>query len=201
VLTVAHATENQGNWAIEMQFDPQEQKTVLYQLGGMGFLAVFRTKGDKIKFSRDMDFSYKLIPDPPPQPRFQIVSETGVIMHDEAKLVLDSDLSLRPNLDDEYGFWGLTRSGYDSHALRSVPKLETGMRYRETRNHLHFFETQAPYATYKDYQGCSGAPILDGQGRLVSLVVEGDKKKTGILGFPLDTIRAALDVEILQSRN
>jgi len=81
-----------------------------------------------------------------------------------------------------------------------VEKLETGMKYAETKNNLFLFSTRAPYRTYKDYIGCSGAPILDSQGRLVSLVVEGDKKKTGIYGFPLHTIRPALDVELLQTQ-
>lgn len=198
VLTVSHATENQGDWAIEIDFDVNERKARLWQLGGMGFLSVFRLKNDKFKFSRNMDVSYKLLPESVPKPRFQILAESGIITHDEPKIILDSDLSLQPHADEEYGFWGLTRPSYDSYALRTVPKLETGMKYKETKNHLHFFETQASYTSYKDYIGCSGAPILDARGQLVSLVVEGDKKKTGICGFPLATIRPVLDVEILQ---
>ncbi|MEY2577103.1 MAG: hypothetical protein QOF80_2590 [Verrucomicrobiota bacterium] len=200
-LTVRHATENQGNWAMEIEFDPHKKQPLLYQLGGMGFLKVFRLKKGKIKFSRDMDFSYKLLPAPFPfpQPRFQILSESGTITRDEPKLILESDLSLLPDPNEEYGFWGLNREGYNTYALRLAERLETSMRYKGTKNHLHLFETQAPFTTYKRYQGCSGAPILDSHGRLVSLVVEGNKTNTGIYGFPLDAIRPALDVELWQA--
>ena len=108
-------------------------------------------------------------------------------LHDEPKLILQSDLTAKPSVDAEYGFWGCTRQSYDTYYLRSVPKLETGMRFEEQRGDLLFFKTQSPYKTYKDYVGCSGAPILDRDGQLVSLVVEGDKKKTGILGVALHT--------------
>jgi hypothetical protein len=201
VFTVAHATENRGNWAMEIDFDPNRKQPRLFQLGGMNFLDVWRTKKGKIKFSRKLDFSYRMLAELPVQPRFQVLSERGIILHDEPKLILDSDLSLLPDPNEQYGFWGLNREGFNSYALRLAERFETGMKYKGMQNHLHFFETERPYPTYKAYQGCSGAPILDSQGRLVSLVVEGDKRNTGILGFPLDAIRPALDVALLRSVN
>jgi len=80
LLTVAHATGNQGSWAVEIDFDPKEGKARLLPLGGMGFLSVFRTNKGNLRFSREMDFSYKLLREPVPQPRFQILSEHGVII-------------------------------------------------------------------------------------------------------------------------
>jgi len=70
------------------------------------------------------------------------------------------------------------------------------MTYQKTEGDRFFFKTSQPYKTYKDYYGCSGAPILTSDGRLVSLVVEGDKKKTGIYGLDLRIYRCALDAEI-----
>ncbi len=117
-------------------------------------------------------------------------------MSDESKLTLESDLSLSPDSAREYGFWGLTRQTFDSHNLVAIPKLELGMKFERIEGDRFFFKTRQPYKTYKDFYGCSGAPILDGDGRLVSLVVEGDKRKTGIYGLDLRTYRCALDVEI-----
>jgi hypothetical protein len=198
VLTVAHATGNQGNWAMEIDFDITQSKARLFQLGGMSFLRRFRIKHGKVK-ARDIDFSYKLL-SKPLHPRFQIVSPQGAIAHDEPKIILDSDLSVQPDLNEEYGFWGCTHHSYNTHDLQIVPKHETGMKFKEVKNDFLFFTTKLPYKSYKDYVGCSGAPILDSHGRLVSLVVEGDKKKTGIYGLPLYDLRPFLDVEIQQSQ-
>ena len=198
VLTVAHATGNAGNWAIEIDFDIQMQKSRLYQIGQMGFVSVVRLKGGKAKV-RSIDFSYKLLTCEI-YPRYQILSQQGTIDHDEPKHILESDLATQPNIGEEYGFWGCTRQNYNFFNLRVVPKLETAMQFQEIRDNLLFFKTANPYKTFKDYQGCSGAPILDSSGRLVSLVVEGDKKKTGILGLPLYSLRPILDVELQQSQ-
>lgn len=199
VLTVAHATCNQGNWAIEIRYVPGKG-VELFQLGGMGFLQGIKIKHNKVK-SQDVDFSYKLLTQPL-APRHQVLSTTGAVLEDEPKIILESDLSLSPDPSAEYGFWGCTRQSFDSHNLVIVPKLEVGMTFQKTEGDRFLFKTVQPYKTYKDYRGCSGAPILASNGRLVSLVVEGDKKKTGIYGLDLRTYKFALDVEIdLASNN
>ena len=194
VLTVSHATCNQGNWAIEVKYVPGKGME-LFQLGGMGFLEGYRIKHNKLK-SKKVDFSYKLLSQPP-APRHQIMSTTGVILEDEPKYNLPSDLTLSPNLSEQYGFWGGTRQSFDSHNLVITPKLEVG----KTEGDMFFFKTSQPYKSYKEYRGCSGAPILTSDGRLVSLVVEGDKKKTGIYGLDLRIYKCALDAEIDMASN
>ena len=198
VLTVAHATGNQGNWAIEVKYVPG-QGVELYRLGAMGFLQGFRIKHNKLK-SQKIDFSYKLLLEPP-APRHQVLSTTGAILEDEPKYIVPSDLTLAPDASEQYGFWGLTRQTFDSHNLVAEPKLELGMKFDRTEGDRFFFKTREPYKTFKDYYGCSGAPILDDSGKLVSLVVEGDKNKTGIYGLDLRTYRCALDVEIDMALN
>jgi hypothetical protein len=198
VLTVAHATGNQGNWAIEMRYVPGKG-VELYQLGGMGFLTSAKIKHNKLK-SKEVDFSYKLLAQTL-APRHQVLSTTGVVMSDEPKLTLESDLSLSPDPSGKYGFWGLTRQTFDSHNLVAAPKLELGMKFAQTEGDRFFFKTCQPYKTYKDYYGCSGAPILASDGKLVSMVVEGDKRKTGIYGLDLRNYRCVLDVEIDMALN
>lgn len=196
---MAHATGNEGNWAIEIDFDLQVRKARLYQLGSMGFVSLARLKHGKFK-TREIDFSYKLLSERV-SPRFQVLSPQGNLLHDEPKLLLATDLSSEPVANEEYAFWGCTQQSYDTYYLRLVPKLEVGMRYEGLRDNLYFFRTREPYTSYKTYRGCSGAPILDSRGTLVALVVEGDKKKTGILGLPLQSLRAILDVEIQQAQS
>lgn len=183
---------------MELRYVPG-QGVELFQLGGLAFLRGGAIKHNKLK-SKDVDFSYKLLT-PPLAPRHQVLSTTGAILTDEPKLILESDLSLSPDTSVEYGFWGLTRQTFDSRHLVSTPKLELGMKFRRPEGDRFFFTTQKPYKTYKDFYGCSGAPILTNEGELLSLVVEGDKRKTGIYGLDLRNYRFALDVEIDTASN
>lgn len=193
LLTVAHATGNQGNWAIQLAYEGSKG-TKLHQLGGMNFIKQFNfTKKSK---PRDIDFSYKLLPEPL-LPLHQILNDNGDILVEHPKDILTSDLSCPPNRTSTYGFAGLTRSALEGPWLWQRPKVETGLRYIATEGDYHVFETAQRYKSYKEYQGCSGAPILSEEGQIVSLVVEGDKHKTKIHGLNLAFYRLALDAEIL----
>jgi len=113
------------------------------------------------------------------------------------KLVLESDVDTEPTAEQSYGFWGLTKQTFDGSSVRHVPKLESGLTFTRSEGDYHIFATKTPYRSYKEYEGCSGAPILDADGRLVALVVEGNKRKTAILGLNLSRYRVVLDAHLL----
>jgi len=199
VATVAHATENEGNWAIEIGFDSSKGQMKLYQLGQMDFVKKYILKKNKLK-EREFDFSYKLLKDDI-APRRQDINEIGSILQDEAILPITSALSDYPINDKRYGFWGCTKQFTQGRFLKVTPKCESNLRYDGINelNQLYFFRTPEIYRSYKEYEGCSGAPIICEDGALVALVVEGDKKKTGIFGLPIHTVRALFDVELHQA--
>lgn len=200
LLTVSHATGNQGRWAVEMEWDAASSRMKLYLLGAMDFLKIAKVDSRRIKKVIDIDFSYKLLVETL-APRHQILSPEGEILENQAKMVLESELNLLPSTDETYGFWGLTRQELTGNLLKTVPKHVTGMKFVKIEHQgLYFFKLPTPYKEYEEYQGCSGAPILDSQSRLVSLVVEGDRKMTGICGVNFQKIRAALEVAILEQQ-
>jgi hypothetical protein len=90
----------------------------------------------------------------------------------------------------------MTEPSFYAGNLTRIVKEKFDMKYvgREGDD-LLIFKTQAPYLSYKPYQGCSGGPITDSQGRLVALVVEGNKKKTGILGLELMRYRSVIEIQ------
>jgi hypothetical protein len=198
ILTVGHAVGNQEQWAIEMEYDFDRRETKLYRLGTMNFLRLFHFKGGKIK-AKDIDFSYKLMPTQD-MPRHQVITASGRLVKNTQKIILDSNLDILPEVTKKYGFWGETKQRPRGRQLVITPKLETGMKYKKDRSGLYVFTTKTPYRSFTEYRGCSGAPILDSKGRLVSQVVRGDTKKESILGLSYQKLRSALDVEIMLNR-
>lgn len=195
LLTVAHATGNDGEWAFQNRYDT-ESGTELYRLGPMNFIKIGRLKKPKL---REVDFSYKRLTDPP-SPSHQEFDDQRKVALETPKTILTSDLSATPDGEDRYGFFGLTQQRQEGALLHQISKLETGMRYVESRGDYHEFELQKPYRKIEEYQGCSGAPILDEAGTLVALVVQGNKRKTRVLGLNLSAYRAVLDAQILADR-
>lgn len=199
VATVSHATGNYGNWAIEIGLDPSTGKMAMYQLGQMSFVQKFVLKRNKLK-EREFDFSYKLLNEAI-YPRRQVINKECIIEYDEAIVPICTELSDQPNPDKRYGFWGCTKQDKEGKFVKVTQQCETDLRFEKIGEHnqLYFFRTPVSYRSYKEYQGCSGAPIMSEDGDFVALTVEGDKKKTGIFGLPIHTVRPLFDVEILQA--
>lgn len=196
LLSVDHATGNGGNWAVQHRYDA-EKGVELFSVGEMNFIQVGRLKNSKL---RDVDFSYKRLT-VPMSPVHQEFDDQLKVSLELPKTVLNSELSAIPNGEHTYGFFGLTQQRLDGALLHQVPKLEVGMRYVNSAGDYHEFELLNPYRKIAEYQGCSGAPILDEAGTLVALVVEGNKRKTRILGLNLSAYAAVIDAQFLVDRN
>ena len=130
------------------------------------------------------------------RPRLQVLSTTGEIQHDEEKKDFTLGDIVTPSADETYGFWGLTEPSFYAGNLTRTIKEEGDMRYvGRVGDDLFEFQTKNPYPSYKPYQGCSGGPITDSQGRLVAIVVEGNKRKTSILGLDLMRYRSVIELQ------
>ncbi len=102
--------------------------------------------------------------------------------------------SLDTSLDSgmAYGFASYKAVEYhaDVRKLWREFRYEINMQYDglDARNGLYRFKLNRPHQGHEYYYGCSGAPIADVYGRIVSLVIEGpEDPKDGIIwGTPLE---------------
>ena len=75
--------------------------------------------------------------------------------------------------------------------------VQTNLKYASSFGHYHVFQIQNDVLKSVDYKGCSGAPIVDEQGEVVSLVCKGfsDAGVTTIWGINLSAYKAAIEIE------
>lgn len=191
IFTVAHATGDFGNWAIEIDVDFNNDRSKMYQIGQMNFLAKADINIGEIK---DIDFSYALIKENI-KPMHQFIDGENKEIISIPKRIISTDLESIPDKDNEYGFYGLTRSSLDGYFLTFAPSLEMNMKYVGNQDDFFIFKLNHEYGEHANYKGCSGAPILDNDGKLVALVAKGDKDNDCILGIGLQKYKVAIDIE------
>ena len=193
LLTVEHATGNEGNWAIEVEFDP-ERGARLYKLGPMSFFAKFLFG----KVPEFVDLAYTRLPEHV-RPKIQDLNPRGEIFREAERLELVSQLDQEPLPGVRYGFAGLGHAFRTERELHAELQHEPNLSYLREEEGLFVFALNHKHPGDTFYKGCSGAPILSQDGDLVSLVVGGCEMEGTIIGVPLSRYRGALKVSLLES--
>ncbi|PTX43438.1 hypothetical protein C8P64_1966 [Christiangramia gaetbulicola] len=113
-----------------------------------------------------------------------------------SKLYLTSDSITDPDKNERYGFYGKINHRYDNYFLRMEPTLKLNLKYHHTRKEFHKFIAPEVISSKNDYEGCSGAPILDSQGRLVALACQIASGTKLVYGFSIQECLKLLDMSI-----
>ena len=74
--------------------------------------------------------------------------------------------------------------------------VKYNLKYHRTDKHFHIFLAPEIIKDAIDYQGCSGAPIIDSQGKLVALACKVRIPSKMIYGFSIQECIRLLDVAI-----
>jgi len=199
LLTVEHATRNQGNWAIELEYE-KNTGAKLYQMGRMNFLMKFTLPSG---MSGTVDFSYVEIPDDLQVYRHYLTPHGDTISKDEIH-TYTSDFNTQPSEDDVYGFAGSVLTEITPNPFQlSRPYLHSEFRCYEgltfDRKEGDFFVFKLPYKHpgHKYFKGCSGAPIVNSKNELLGLICNGNTKTDEIYAISLPLMKIALEATIL----
>jgi hypothetical protein len=193
LLTVFHAAGDGRNWAVPVRFVTERRAVEQYPLGKMNPLMACQFSEQRVE-SELVDFAYVAIPDTL-QPMDEVLDRQGNVRASRPKQILPPSF-VEPNTEDTYGFFGLTRDRLDDEFNWLLkPKLEIGLTYVGNTEDLLRFRCKERYHEYEEYKGCSGAPILNQNGELVSLVVEGSDDRWEIRGLDLRRCWPALLIE------
>jgi len=189
ILTAAHCVRK-GNWAIEEKFVPG-RGAKLFPIGPMNFLREGNIKTKEIK---DIDFAYATVPGDL-TPLWQEIEPNESIKNETPRLVCSVEFDIFPDTLKKYGFSGRTQTRIENWFL--IPKILIimDMLYEQTDGEYYIFKLPQKHPGHKYFKGCSGAPIIDSDGKVVALVHGGLRKDSTIFGIPLKKYKIALDIE------
>jgi hypothetical protein len=205
LLTVAHAAHEGPPLALALGWDPALRRVKLWRFGGLNFLARAQlSTGMKLEEMKlnEVDFAYVDVPFEH-EPRLEkIDAQTGNIVESRACTIWPASAIAEPQAGVRYGFAGHTKPSLEDHTLiaADVKFCFTELRvcfplsFVEQREDLFAFRLPVEHPGHEYFRGCSGAPIVDEEGRVVALVCEGSLEDSIIYGISLRRYQVALDV-------
>jgi hypothetical protein len=191
LLTVAHATTVGQRWAIPCRYVPEKKGVDQFIFGPictLGTLSLGKLKRGQLD-PIPIDFAYAVVPNDLCIMQ-QEIDVTGAILSEKPKISLPAEF-VDPKKDDTYCFYGLANGELnEKKQFVRQERKRSGMSFLKTDS-MHHFRCGGGFRV-ADHLGCRGAPILNGSGQLVSLVVKGRDDKQQVSGVYLRSVWAGL---------
>ena len=209
LISVSHAVLTEGKWGLELGYD-FEHKGIKYFLPQFEWLkqGSINTKliqsdfdcpiEDLIENPSIIDFAYAELPD-----WVEAVDEyfdfEKMIRYFCPKNILETNLAQKPIIGEKYSFYGNIRTVVNKEvkALILTPRMQMDIDYvSEFKDDYYRFRLPDIIKDKYDYKGCSGAPILNNEGKLISLVTNGAENTNLLLGIRFEKLKIALDIKV-----
>ena len=195
LLTVSHATDDQGNWTIQQKYVQEMGRTRSYQLGAMNFLAKMSLSNPNFE---DVDFSYVEVPKDFVAYRQEIDISKNTVNSETPIQVHSPSLIDDPDENKNFGFCGMVMPSVEGHFGQNYfsvePRIFDNLKFLRNEGDYHCFLLPFEHPGHEHFKGCSGAPILDESGTLVALVCHGDMATNEIWGISLKAYKTPIDI-------
>jgi hypothetical protein len=99
-----------------------------------------------------------------------------------------------PTAAGVFAFSGRVKPEVHGHeTMATEMNVYPGLRYVRTQGPYHIFQLPVDHPGHESFRGCSGAPIIDMDRRVVALVTSGDKESGTIIGVAISRVMTALN--------
>jgi hypothetical protein len=190
LLTASHIVKEHREWVIEIRFDEHEGQTQTYAVAGFHVLKRISVGTDEI------DFAFAILKDRVTPMLQQLVERprSAHVLQECERLTLVSDLRETPIVGRSYGFSGqVTAPESGGFWIEGETQTEPHMVFDRADETRYVFRLTHEHPGDRFYKGCSGAPICDADGTLVSVVLGGDPSTREIYGAPLARYRSTIE--------
>ncbi len=188
LLSVSHLLRATHQWNLHVKSYPPPRYTQAYQFG-----APTTVKRLSLSNARKVSLDFFAVPIPDEvTPIHQEVRGIHAIIDGAAKRVFEFDEITEPSSSEEYAFFGLTQGLQAGVLFECVPIHVSRLKFCGENQRSLIFELPYAHPGHDFFKGCSGAPIVDSRGRLVSLVQSGSLRSNRVLGYPLSKYAAAI---------
>jgi len=191
LLTVFHVAEKSAKWCVQIKFNDEVQQLEVLFLNQFSFIGDFAPDKKSIK---DVEFSFH-----PLRTDFKCFFhlrtwEGKTIELTERPVLTLNDIA-EPNEQTNYGFSGDINPTSIPHlnAFETEFHIYHGLKYDHFENDMYCFKMPEEHPGHEWFKGCSGAPIIGENGKVVSLVSGGCKNRNEIYGNNLSKCIRTLD--------
>jgi len=189
LLSVQHAVDRGStDWVVDLGYE-RGKGTAIYRPKSFNYVAeIVRGSG----VIRDIDFCFTEVPNDLVS-IYQNATPRG-ISDERPRHVFQTDLSATPDDKQVFAFAGQVKPEmHGTSALATEMNVYPGLRFLRTEGEFHVFEIPVPHPGHEQFQGCSGAPIVDMNRQVIALVCNGDPATNTIRGVSIARYKFAVD--------
>jgi hypothetical protein len=213
LITVEHVTNVKGlGTCIETGYTIPEVGSKLYSVGGMmlcksgsinntnDFQKLLEILDDKNKFDelKNLDIAYVELKEKFDIYQKQIDFENYTIKESK-KIIIETNLSKTPNINETYYCFGRIHSNLNGKFLISQEKLVANLKFKCEEGNYRVFSLSQPIIKANEFEGMSGAPVMDSKGNIVAFIAHGFEGSPDIYCFSTTILKSMLEIEILEN--
>ncbi len=192
LLSVFHVTRHSSRWVIQIGYNPEIGQTEIYFLGQFNYLAEMR-RG--IPSMDEVDFSFTEVPGDLTS-QFQHWTPTGQCLMNRPRTTFSGDDIAEPIEGEIYAFAGdvMAEFSLGENALITEHQTYPGLQFVMTKGHYHYFKLPVEHPGHEHFKGCSGAPIIGTNKKVVGLVCGGSMDENTVWAVNLNKYRQGIDL-------
>ncbi len=189
VLSACHAVQpDSKGWAIELDHDSRKG-TEMYWPTSFMYMAEMQ-KGSGVLEYVDFCFAEVAADLQPIHAHRTFFSVSDV----RPRHIFEVEDFAEPTVEGVFGFSGEVKP--EKHGLEAIAtemNVYPGLRYVRSEGADHIFQLPVDHPGHESFRGCSGAPIVDMDRRVVALVSSGSKEAGTITGVAISRAMTALN--------
>lgn len=191
LFSVFHATGTSSSWLIPLRYDSIHDRTDVYFTPRFNFFV--QKLPNLPSLGVPFDLSFILMPRDVVS-YFQNLQLAGPVEERE-HTVFVSDLCEQPQNGMPYAFSGQVRPAFipDLATLKIDHCTYPGLLFDRTEGVYHYFKLPVDHPGDDAFEGCSGAPIVGYDRRVVALVVGGSLETNEIYGISISAFKNHID--------